>query len=134
MNIVAFTAEQVKTVDIPHSIPNTKITIIGKGCNVPFVDNRDCELVKSAFKEYALRGGPAVGDWIIFSDGVKHRFSHHWGDSIQTSQGGSFYMDASGYVSFSGGLSPAVPIGRIQPAGEYEPGLFWSFHRQKLIF
>lgn len=53
--------------------------------------------------------GPRIGDFIIFKDGRIERFSHDWGDTIQTSPGGSFHLSSDGLTSFSGGLNEAIP-------------------------
>ncbi len=72
--------------------------------------------------------GPRVGDFAQFPDGHYERFSHNWGeDGFQTSEGGSFFL-GSGYVSFSGGLNPTIPLSRIEATGEYKTGAFWIFH------
>jgi hypothetical protein len=59
--------------------------------------------------------------------GELERFSHDWGDGLQTSPGGSWYM-GEGYVSFSGGLNPTIPIERIERTEETRDGCFWLFH------
>jgi len=70
---------------------------------------------------------PLLGDFLLFSDGVYHRFSHIWKDGLQTSRDGSFYL-GDGHCSFSGGLDPSVPKDRIQYTDEVRIGRFWFFH------
>ena len=72
--------------------------------------------------------GPRVGDYAIFADGTIGRFSHHWGDSIQWSHGGSWYLGHTGRASFSGSLYDAIPLDRIvEREGELREGHFWFF-------
>ena len=72
--------------------------------------------------------GPRVGDYVVFADGVTHRFSHPWDDIIQTSCGGSFYLTEFGGLSFSGGLDPGVPYSALTDTGETKMGKAWFFH------
>jgi hypothetical protein len=71
---------------------------------------------------------PRVGDFVRFSDRLE-RISHDWGDKVQTSEGGSFYLAEGGQVSFSGGLNPSVPKERLRKREEILNGRFWFFHR-----
>lgn len=70
--------------------------------------------------------GARVGDFAIFPDGHAERFSHHWGDGLQTSTGGSWHIGKD-FVSFSGGLNPTVKLDRLQATDELRPGTFWFF-------
>lgn len=91
-------------------------------------DSLDAEILITRVRAFDDRKGPRVGDYIRFSDGVTHRFSHAWPDGIQTSPGGSFYL-GEGYVSFSGGLDPIVRTEKIEATEEKRAGGFWFFHR-----
>ena len=71
--------------------------------------------------------GPRIGDFCIMPNGSFERFSYDWGESIQTSPGGSFYL-GRGYASFSGSLNPAIPKERIKATPTYKEGEFWIFH------
>jgi hypothetical protein len=71
---------------------------------------------------------PRIGDFVRFSDRLE-RISHDWGDSVQTSESGSFYLGDGGYTSFSGGLNPSFPKQRLIETGEILEGSFWFFHR-----
>ncbi len=90
--------------------------------------DKDHEILKQNVERYNSRKGPRVGDFITFSDGVVHRFSHDWGDGIQTSESGSFHFCNSGYMSFSGGLNPCVPNEWIYNSGQTRLGTAWFFH------
>ena len=71
---------------------------------------------------------PCVGDFVRFSDRLE-RISHDWGDTVQTSEGGSFYLGEGGHASFSGGLNPSVPKEQLRKTEEILSGRFWFFHR-----
>ena len=60
---------------------------------------------------------PRLGDFVRFSDRLE-RISHDWGDTVQTSEGGSFYLAEGGHASFSGGLNPSVPKERLRKTEE----------------
>lgn len=69
---------------------------------------------------------PLVGDFVIFGEDLQiERISHDWGDGVQTSLGGSFYLD-DGYASFSGSLNPSVPKDQLVLVGTRQ-GMFWFF-------
>lgn len=92
-------------------------------------DDRDAQILADRVQEWNKRAGPRVGDWLIFADGVMHRFSHDWEEhGLQTSKGGSFYLDDNGYASFSGGLNPCVPRDKVLNSGQTRLGRFWFFH------
>ena len=61
------------------------------------------------------------------------RFSHDMGDAIQTSPGGSFYLNADGRSSLScGGLHPPIPTDSIEVIdGVTLQGRFWFFQHQQ---
>ncbi len=91
-------------------------------------DEADTELVNDRAGAYDERIGPRVGDYARFPDGHLERFSHDWGDGLQTSPGGSWYLGREGGVSFSGSLNPIVDAKRLRLTTETRPGGFWSFH------
>jgi hypothetical protein len=71
--------------------------------------------------------GPRVGDYVRFSCGTTRRISHHWGDAVQTSYGGSFCL-GEGYVSFSGYLylyRSSVPVKSLTITEERQDGAVW---------
>lgn len=90
-------------------------------------DEKDETILRERVAGWKRVEGPRVGDYIVFSDGVTHRFSHDWGDGLQTSESGSFYF-GNGYMSFSGGLNPCVPREAIRDSGRTRPGHAWFFH------
>jgi hypothetical protein len=92
------------------------------------LDERDQKILD---KIMVLRNNiqrPRIGDFLRFQTGELERLSHDWGDGFQTSPGGSFFLSACGNGSFSGGLNPITPLGRIELTSETLPGRFWFFH------
>lgn len=103
--------------------------IVRRDLNIPD-DVRDMEILNEAVANREKRENPRIGDFIMFSDGVLHRFSHDWGDALQTSEHGSYYLLRSGGVSMSGSLDPAIPKDRILNSGQHRMGAVWFFHRE----
>jgi hypothetical protein len=69
-----------------------------------------------------------VGDFVT-DDEKSYRVAHHWGDSLQLTDGrygASFYL-GDGYVEFSGGLNPCIDIARFEPTEERHEGAVWLF-------
>lgn len=93
----------------------------------PQLDDRDRDLFTARAESYDRIGGPRVGDYVEFADGVIRRVSHVWDDGVQTSDGGSFYL-GNGYISFSGGLYPSIPFSSLTDTGEKRNGSVWLFH------
>ena len=96
-------------------------------------DEKDAELLKSRIEAWNKREGPRVGDFVIFPDGAFRRFTHDWGDDIQTTItrriDTSFHMFKDGYLSFSGSLDPAIPKARLWLQKDMvREGLIWFFH------
>lgn len=90
-------------------------------------DPRDLAILAARVEKYNTRPGARVGDYVRFADGVLRRISHHWGDSVQTSDSGSYYL-GNGYVSMSGSLFHSVPIETLTLTDEELPGWVWIFH------
>lgn len=80
--------------------------------------------------------GLRCGDFVRFADGVERRISHIWRDedgdpfSVQTSDGGSFYLGA-GYVSMSGSLYTGVKPETLTLTDETREGSVWFFHHDR---
>lgn len=98
-------------------------------------DDRDREILENSIREFDKTEGPRVGDFIDFGDDKLRRFSHDWGDSLQTTDGRygwSFYFEG-GSISFSGGLDPKIPIEqieRVSGAEGFRFGNVWFFHHK----
>lgn len=101
----------------------------------PEFDERDAQLLKERETEFNAVSGPRVGDFLRTPDGFL-RFTHDWGDSIQTTVhakhpchgDASFYFGSDGHVSFSGSLNPAIDKKLLRDTGEKLEGSFWFFH------
>ena len=56
------------------------------------------------------------------------RFSHDWDEAgLQVSQGGSYYFNHFGHLSYSGGLEPIIPLPHIQQTSKQREGACWFF-------
>ena len=94
-------------------------------------DARDAEIRAANLAAWNEVEGPRVGDWVWMPDGEMRRFTHHWGDSIQTTlprSGDACFYFGAGYMSFSGGLDRAIPIARIVATDQIRDGAAWFFH------
>lgn len=98
---------------------------------MPTFDQQDAEILNRRISLYNRRTGPRVGDFLRMQDGAMLRFTHDWGDDIQTTIKGcgdaSFYL-GNGYCSFSGSLDSAIPKTRIHATDEIKDGSVWFFH------
>ncbi|WP_341744710.1 hypothetical protein [Azonexus hydrophilus] len=92
------------------------------------LDAIDTEILARRTKARSLITTPCIGDFVRFPTGEVERFSHDWGDDIQTSPGGSFYLLEDGDASLTcGGLNPATPTDQLEVTDEMLPGAFWFF-------
>lgn len=99
---------------------------------IPFeYDDKDEELRQQKIAARDAKTGCRNGDYIIFPSGETRRVSYHWGDSVQTSKGGSWYISTCGASGFSGGLYMAVPIDTLTDTGEIRDAEFWFFHHDQ---
>jgi hypothetical protein len=100
----------------------------------PEFDDVDAKILAERQRTYDAIDGPRVGDFLRVAGGML-RFTHDWGDSIQTTVrpshpcngDASFYL-SDGCVSFSGSLDPAIDKHRLRDTGETQDGSFWFFH------
>lgn len=97
------------------------------GRDIP-LDDRDAAILAARVAAFDPVEGPRVGDYVHFNDGVTRQISYVWPDSVQTSDGGSFYL-GKGYMSFSGGLYTAVPTETLTLVeGVTREAGAWFFH------
>ena len=99
------------------------------------LDNKDKEIYAQRVQAWDAVSGPRVGDYCKLIDGTLRRFTHNWGDSLQTTVSGSHpcYGDASfyfgcGYMSFSGSLDSSIPVDQFADTRETKNGSAWFFH------
>ena len=110
---------------------------MSKGLNL-----RTIEHLKKCVEAKELIQGPRIGDYIFLKNGNLERFSHDWGDSLQTSSDGSFCLTSDGTVSFSGGLNPGIQKSKIKETyvDHYNDhtgfsgmtGKFWVYYNGRL--
>lgn len=95
----------------------------------PTFDTRDQEILTARLQQWNAQPGARVGDFVRFLDGSLHRFTHDWGDGLQTAPAlhGSYYF-GRGYVSYSGGLDPLIPREQLQLTEDVREGRVWFFH------
>lgn len=97
-------------------------------------DDVDAEILAERERLFNQIDGPRVGDFLRTPEGFL-RFTHDWGDAIQTTVkpshpcngDASFYL-GEGHVSFSGSLDPSISKMLLRDTGEKQYGSFWFFH------
>jgi hypothetical protein len=98
----------------------------------PQFDERDATILAQRTESWDKRPGPRVGDFVQFPDGYVGRFTHDWGDAIQTTcrqfPGDVSFYFGDGYCSYSGALDPAVSKTRLEHTGCTARGVVWFFH------
>lgn len=90
-------------------------------------DERDAAICAERAAPILTNPHPVVGDFVVFADGVTRRVSYNWGDAVQTSDHGSFYL-YNGGGDFSGALFTSVPVDTLTKTEETRPGRVWIFH------
>jgi hypothetical protein len=95
------------------------------------MDERDKAYVDEAIGKRANNIGPMVGDYVIFSDGIRRRIAQHWPDGVQTADDGSFHLLPTGTMSFSGSLYGSIPFDVLTDSGETELAWAWVFHHNQ---
>lgn len=101
-------------------------------------DERDAQILATRVADRDRRNGPRLGDVVIFANGSRGRFTHNWGDGMQTTVRrdtaggifgeGSFHLSEGGGMSYSGALDPTIPMARLEDTGEVELRQCWFFH------
>lgn len=100
----------------------------------PEFDNVDAEILAVRELLFNQIEGPRVGDFLRTPEGYL-RFTHDWGNAIQTTVrpshpcngDASFYL-SEGHVSFSGSLDSSISKTLLRDTGEKQDGSFWFFH------
>lgn len=94
-----------------------------------YLDEIDQEILAKRVACREQINAPRIGDFVLFPTGELERFSHNWGDALQTSPSGSFYLQGDGEGSLScGGLNPSTPRNELKLTNASLPGSFWFFH------
>lgn len=108
----------------------------------PEFDEKDEQLRQARIEARQALRGPLVGDFVRFPDGSLRRFTYDWSDHVgegglQTTCAGnideSFYLGASGHMSYSGSLDPILSSDKLTDTGEVKDGRCWFFHRDYSI-
>lgn len=89
-------------------------------------DDRDQQILSERMEAYNTIQEVKVGEFLQYKDTFL-RFSHDWGESIQTSQGGSYYL-GDGYISMSGALNSGVDKSALELTPGHKNGSVWFFH------
>lgn len=96
---------------------------------IEHLDARDQDILARCFAARQKLTEPCMGDFVLFPTGELERFSNNWGDRLQTSPRGGFYLDRSGHGSLScGALNPSTPKDLLMRTDARLPGDFWFFH------
>lgn len=96
---------------------------------IEHLDARDQDILARCFAARQKLIEPCMGDFVLFPTGELERFSNNWGDRLQTSPSGGFYLDRSGHGSLScGALNPSTPKDQLKRIDASLPGDFWFFH------
>jgi hypothetical protein len=70
------------------------------------------------------------GDYVRHLSGRIDRITHVSDDAAQTGGGqGSYYLGEGGYVAYSGGLDPGIPLAKLVLTDEVKKGMIWFFSR-----
>lgn len=74
-------------------------------------------------------GGPGIGEYVDYPDGVTRRIAYLWWDSTYQPSAGSstYYLGREGRLNHSGSLEPSRPITELEPAGRVRAGRVWFF-------
>jgi hypothetical protein len=93
-------------------------------------DRLNQEILKRREVSFNIRQSIRVGDYVRHLSGKMDRVTYVWSDSAQTGGGqSSFYLGEGGYVSYSGGLDPGIPLTKLVLTEEVKKGMVWFFLR-----
>lgn len=90
-------------------------------------------ILEERTKLFNKRPGVRVGDFLKLSNGKYLRFSHNWGNKVQTSgvDKGSFYF-GNGYCEFSGSLYAPIDKSKLTQLDETAEGDIWIFNNNEI--
>lgn len=92
------------------------------------LDDINAKILKERTARFNSKVEARVGDYVVMPDGSYERFSHKYSNGLQTSVGGSFYLNENGIAGFSGGLNPFIPNVNLILTEDLKNGEFWFFH------
>lgn len=105
----------------------------------PALDQRNMDILSTRISAWNQNEGQRVGDFVRMLDGSTRRFTHDWGDDIQTTVGKSHPNDGdcriylgNGYTEFSGSLDRAILKTSLLLTPEVLPGSFWFFRNHDI--
>lgn len=98
------------------------------GYNALKNDEKNEQILKRNLQAYDKIDKARVGDFLLLPDGRVTRFTHDWGDHIQTggSPGNAYYF-GEGYMSYSGGLNHGIKHEFLELTNEKMKGSVWFF-------
>jgi hypothetical protein len=96
---------------------------------------RNLPLLDAKLAARAKIPGPRVGDWLRLPRWHSQqpeftRFTHDWGDQLQTGLG-SFFLFHSGHCDYSGGLNPGCLKSDLVATDELKEGSVWFFDEDR---
>jgi hypothetical protein len=105
----------------------------------PHLDDTDLVILELRAAKFSAYADARVGEYVLMKDeAAPRRFTHDWGDVIQTTCGPShpcfgdtrFYL-CEGAASFSGSLAPSIPKSTLTLTDEKRAAGFWFFHHNE---
>jgi len=90
----------------------------------------NAEILRERMEIYNKKESARVGDFLKLPNGDYHRFSYNWGDQLQTSSGGSYYLSV-GSISMGGSLDSGVKRDDLIQLDEMREGEVWFFSRNE---
>ena len=98
----------------------------------PSFDALDEQIKQIRIDAWNNRSGPRVGDFVRMPDGALLRFTHDFGEEIQTTAprepGDQSFYFGHGYCSFSGSLDSPILKSDLFDTGATQEGPVWFFH------
>lgn len=95
---------------------------------IEILPDKNQQILQESMAAYNKRRGPRVGDFLRNPDGTFTRFTHDWGDHIQTGGGSNSFYLGNGYCSYSGSLDTGIMKADIVRTKETKKGMIWFFN------
>ena len=99
---------------LPHNFVRSQNQDYDRRCS-----RRDMAIIRQRLKLRHMTKTPMVGDLVQLPSGLS-RIAHLWNVEIPSFQPGlgSYYLQPSGNMNFSGGLDNPIPLHWLTPSGE----------------